>query len=610
VNTQAADKIAAHVLTSCGIPHDFGDDIDWSINPTKLKYKEWTWQLSRHPFWRTLGRAYWDTGDEKYARDFVYQMTDWVTDNPVPVNSSGNSGGSRWRTIETGIRMFSSWPDSFFYFLSSPSFDDDAVITMVKSMVEHARHLMAHPTRNNWLAMEMNGLFHVGVLFPEFAAAETWRRTAAGRLYEEMNNQVYPDGAQIELSTGYHGVSLHNFLGTMRLAKLNDIELPGDYAGRLEKMYDYYLKLLMPDGLLPALNDAGWGNGRSPLRQGYELFPERADFQFAATGGAEGAVPGFTSVHFPYAGWAVMRSGWGPRDLYLHFEYGPYGAGHQHEDKLSVVLHAYGARLLTEGGVYAYDSSQWRRYVLSARAHNVVMVDGREQNRRGLVDTYVTAEALPNRWYSTPQFDYAEGWYDDGFGRDRDRTVTHVRSVLFVKPSYWLVIDRFMPSDSASHQYDAVFHFDTDRARILQAPPGAVSVAEDAPNLAVVPLRTSGVSVELIAGREEPAVQGWVPAGGYTVRPVATPVFTVRGEGTLVAPWLLYPLKAGEALPVTAVDMQDAGQGGETFTLLFGDGRRDELHIPAVDAGVRVGALQWTSRRGGDIAEAIAVPSN
>ncbi|MCK5805833.1 MAG: heparinase II/III family protein, partial [Lentisphaeria bacterium] len=375
VGTVAADRIVAHELTSCRITHAFGDDIDWSINPTKLKYREWTWQLSRHPFWKTLGRAYWATGDEVYAKDFVFQMTDWVTDNPVPVNSSGNRAGSRWRTIETGIRMFSSWPDSFFYFLSSPSFDDESITLMVKSMVEHAHHLMAHPSgSNNWLAMEMNGLFHVGTLFPEFRDAAIWRETASGRLYEQMNIQVYPDGAQIELATGYHGVSLHNFLGTLRLAILNEIELPGDYVGRLEKMYDYYVKLAMPDGRMPALNDAGWGSVRTPLRQGFELFPERGDFEYLATRGRSGVIPSFTSVHFPYAGWAVMRTGWAPQDLYMHFEYGPFGAAHQHEDKLSLIVSAYGKRLLTEGGVYAYDSSQWRTYVLSARAHNVIMV--------------------------------------------------------------------------------------------------------------------------------------------------------------------------------------------------------------------------------------------
>ena len=38
--------------------------------------------------------------------------------------------------------------------------------------------------------------------------------------------------------------------------------------------------------------------------------------------------------------------------------------------------------LLTEGGNYAYDDFEMRRYVLSTRAHNTIRIDGQDQNRR------------------------------------------------------------------------------------------------------------------------------------------------------------------------------------------------------------------------------------
>ena len=111
---------------------------------------------------------------------------------------------------------------------------------MVKSFYEHAIHLRAYPTRNNWLTMEMDGLFYTGILFPEFKDAADWRDFASMKMYEEEKNQFYEDGAQIELSPGYHGVSLGCMVGIYRIAKLNGYTLPGDYAERLEKMYEYY----------------------------------------------------------------------------------------------------------------------------------------------------------------------------------------------------------------------------------------------------------------------------------------------------------------------------------------------------------------------------------
>ena len=49
-------------------------------------------------------------------------------------------------------------------------------------------------------------------------------------------------------------------------------------------------------------------------------------------------MPTETSHAFPYSGHYVMRSGWDKDATYLLFDAGPFGAGHQHEDKLHFVL--------------------------------------------------------------------------------------------------------------------------------------------------------------------------------------------------------------------------------------------------------------------------------
>ncbi len=79
-----------------------------------------------------------------------------------------------------------------------------------------------------------------------------------------------------------------------------------------------------------------------------------------------------TSYRFPYAGQFILRSGWDQKDLWLCMDGGPFGYGHQHEDKLSVTLTAFGKSLLVEGGVYTYDASDWRRYVLNSRACTIL----------------------------------------------------------------------------------------------------------------------------------------------------------------------------------------------------------------------------------------------
>src|SRR5205085_12594666 len=140
--------------------------------------------------------------------------------------------------------------------------------------------------------------------------AAEWRATGGKWIYDEMNNQVYPDGVQIELSSGYHHVSLNNFLSVYKIARLNEVELPGDYLKRLEKMYDFDVYGAMPDRRLPGVQDGNYYDVRRALRDAMEYFPARSDFRWYATDGREGKPPAETSHAFPWAGYFVMRSGW------------------------------------------------------------------------------------------------------------------------------------------------------------------------------------------------------------------------------------------------------------------------------------------------------------
>lgn len=548
-----ADRILKRELPSVGVYHKFDGEIDWTLDP--INYKEWPFQLNRHPFWVTLGRAYWATGDEKYAREFVYQMTDWVAKNPIPATTSGNQTNT-WRTIEQGIRCSTSWPESFYLFLSSPSFTDDAIVTMVKSFVEHARQLMKYHTGGNWLTMEADGLMHVGVLFPEFKEADEWRKTAADRLFSELDHQVYPDGAQVELTTGYHQVALQNFVRAWEIARMNDVPMPDGYVAKLERMYNYNLSVSMPDGTVPGLNDGNRASIRTSLEQGFGYFPKRTDFEWMATSGKNGTKPALGSVALPFSGQLVMRTGWDARDRYLLMDAGPFGHGHQHEDALSIVLYADGKYHVIDPGNYAYDSSQWRRYVLSARGHNTVMVDGLEQNRRIRPRSeYVVSKPLPNKWATSDQFDFASGTYDRGYGPKDEADVKHTRSIFFVKPEYWIITDLMTPSDGSPHRYDSIFHLDADSA-VVDAAKAVRTINESGGNLSIIPLGDEGLSVSIVSGQEQPVVQGWMPDGNlneYKVKPIPTPIFTRESSGPTWLAYVLYPTRERALCPVTGI---------------------------------------------------------
>ncbi len=557
-----ADNALHHHYNSLGLEWQFGDEIDWAFNPTTqpnskwARNHEWTWQFNRHTQWVALAKAFYDTGDERYAKEIASELRSWVNSRPVPVDKMHNEPTSSWRTIEAGIRAGTTWPEIFPRVLAAKSFDDGALVLMAKSYVEHAEYLMKFYTHGNWLTMEANGLYHAGALFPEFKDAKLWRDTAAARLDHELDFQVYPDGVQIELAPGYHGVALNNFIGPVQLIEMTGFQLPADYLPKVEKMYNYFLYSEQPDQRTPPLNDSGAINVSTGLKEGARLFPNRADFLWAGTQGSEGTAPTKTSYEFPYAGQFFMRSGWEPDARWLCMDGGPFGYGHQHEDKLSVILTAYGKPLLVEGGVYTYDASQWRSYVLSSRAHNVVLVDGMEQDRRREPkSSYVVTNPLPHAWESNDVFDHAASRYDEGWGSNSVHPIRQTRHVFFLKPDIFVIADELKALDGKTHECEALFHLDAAEAK---ADGLRVATKKTGPNLTILAFGADGVRI--VKGQEKPVVQGWLPDSslGYGgIRPIPTAIYhkTVTGQATVL--YVLYPTDGPADCPVANAEISD-----------------------------------------------------
>lgn len=560
----SAEKILKHVIQG----HDFGPDIDWEADPNH--YREWTYAINRFFHWRTLAGAYWESGDEQFAKELCDQWVDWVQKNPVPLFTSGNSSYT-WRTIECGIRQSTTWPDCLYRVMGSEHFTPEVAAVMTKSMIEHARHLMAWPSRGgNWLTMESNGLATIGILLPEMKEATEWLETGLERQYAELDNQVYPDGSQIELTTGYHQVSLNNFLGLASTAILNEVPLPGDYYDKLRRMFEYNLYVQMPNGRTPALNDGGASGIVRSMETAFELYKDPL-FEWAATQGKQGTPPDHTSHYFPYAGQMVMRSSWEPDARYLVMDAGPYGFGHQHEDKLSLMMYAFGKIHLVDPGNYAYDSSVWRKYTIDTPAHNTVMVDGQPQRRRRRPrETYLVDEPLAtNVWRTSDRLDYGAGQYDEGYGDKNAVDVTHRREVLFVKPAYWLVVDTF--TAEGPHRYESLFHFDADEAQV--DPDGrTVRTIDPTSNCLIAAAEQDNQGVTIIKGQTEPTVQGFLAAQRWRPswkkpdaeppehgkREIPTAVFTLNANGNCRMVYAIMPYP-NDTAPKLAVSTQNAG---------------------------------------------------
>ena len=573
--TDRADKLLKHLWYWNGRWFNLGRDIDWSSNQMtegESATIEWNAALNRHYHLLTLADAYWKTGEDKYAQEIINQMLDWIRKSPL-IDSSGNSPYHyAWETLNTAVRAGNTWFNSLYRILPSSAVTPDALCTILKSLIEHARHLDEYPTSGNWLTMESTALFTVGTMLPEFRESEIWRRHGIKRLHMQLYQQIYPDGLEYELALGYNNWVLRNFSTVLELAKLNDRsdEIPDDYLILMERMYNYQAYAVMPNWTVPGLNDSGDASPDELLRQGYRYFPNRKDFLWVATHGRDGEKPKITSIAFPYSGHYVMRSGWDENARYLLFDAGPFGSGHQHEDKLHIILYAYGRKLLLDAGNYMYDRSRWRRYVLSTRGHNTIRVDGHDQNRRRRRDTWILPypfKPLENPWISNEELDYVSGRYESGYGPRNEIDVLHIREIFFVKPDYWLLVDTLQPGDEGEHEYESLFHLNAKEAKVIDEKKIVITENEDA-NLAIIPALTPDLKVEIVKGRSEEPVQGWA---NYPWKPVPTAIFRRRGGG-LKFIMVLYPIPKDGKLPIESVEETDEG-----YVVSFKDGTRHIL---------------------------------
>ena len=571
--------------------------IDWLYNETFHQSGVahnigWQSQLTRMDFWEEMAAAYRATGDEHYAKAWVQQMRSFIQQCPPPLDAGGKpsipgpnppilieSGSSDhspngWVPIDTGCRMGGPWPDAYFSFVDSPSVSDEDLLLFVYGFLLHGEWLSTHHGPGNGWMIERTGLYVLASIFPEFKQSAEWRAQAVTGQKNQAAEQFLPDGVENEISTGYHNVCIDCIVGIPEVARtvgrLN--ELPPDFVGPLEMAYEFDMYMTAPDRQLPMFNDAWPVHVQGMIRKATSFFPERKDFSWIATDGHEGQPPAQTSYAFDYGGFYAMRSGWNFDANFLVFHDGPFVFSHGHQDKLSVVMWAYGREILFNSGGGPYDASKWRQYSIDTFSKNTVLVDGLPQCRPRNVASN-DAPKIDSRWESAPQYDFAAGIYDEAYGDRNLHPATHSRRVLFVKPDLAIVADTLTPNDGVPHTYQARWNLLTTNTRLVASTHEVDTTDPGVPDLDIVPLSAEGLDVRTASGQTQPELLGWNVVHNTVSQPAAatTVLQTRRGAGVQTFLTLLVPVQAGSARSMIQ-NVHETGGGAAQVT--FTDGRK------------------------------------
>ena len=580
----AADRTVRGEVRVVNIDWTFENgEFDFLFDPTAIRgprNHEWLWQLNRHGYWANMARTYRATEDETYAAAFRDQLLTWIAQTDIPEHWNGP--GSAWRTIECGIRLMGSWQVTFDGFRASPTVDDVTLLLMIASMHRQSCHLIAHPTQKNWLMMEANGVYTFSALFDELYDSAEHRRTAAEWLLRETCSQILPDGMHNELSPDYQLVVFGcaaDFYSLAQALGYGD-EIPESFADVVRSTVHAAISLSTPAMTQPRTNDCYTILLPRFTRGAAGVLGDTPEYRYFNSGRTEGTPPqGLqASRYLPYAGFAAMRSGWDADASYLCFDVGPLGMAHMHQDMLSINLWRGDEELLYDDGGGQYEVSEARGYALTSLAHNTVSVDGLPQCRQTPFQYSAPYDA---HWISCDGFDYAEGLYDDVFGRtEQVKSASHLRQVRFCKPGFFVVADSLSSTDGHAHTYEVLFHTDTTRVRQTDVYPGALITDFGRKyDLLMIPLDGAGASVEttVVSAQTEGGMRGWYNGrNDCDLHPSTTVSRAVSGVKDFRFTTLLIPVRAADPMPEVSVSAD-----GTVHVLL--EGRSYTFDLNALD---------------------------
>ena len=479
----------------------FGEKIEWARDPLssyvwpldyhgdiKLMRGDGSdvrvlWELNRLGHFITLARAYFVTNDERYSAEFFSQLRSWEEQNPY-------GRGANWTcAMEVALRAM-NLVAAFHVFRHSTFLDSDTLELLLRLFQQHGDYISQHlefshiATSNHYLS-DLAGLLWLGYFLPEFRDAENWGDGGWTGMLREMDKQVLADGADFEVSTGYHRFVLELFLYSFLFSELNEAtQIRQKYWDKLHQMLIYVRAYLRPDGFAPLIGDTDSGQvlpigrhraddhayllaigavvfndpglkleGTEPPEELFWILGEEGVRAFQEMSASNRYA---VSTAFPQAGTYIMRDG----DLYLCFnasDVGIHGRGsHGHNDVLSIEVSAGGRAFIVDPGTYVYSADLAKRHEFRSTAyHSTVQIDGREQNTIHVDTPFVIGnEAKPRvlEWKTSDDFDkvVAEHY---GYA-----PVTHRRTVIFNKREReWLIDDEFF--GEGEHVYEVRFHF-------------------------------------------------------------------------------------------------------------------------------------------------------
>jgi hypothetical protein len=305
-------------------------------------------------------------------------------------------------------------------------------------------------------------------------------------------------------------------------------------------MYSYIAHSMSPTGYRILNNDGDKGSDRDLILSGAKKF-DKSEWEYIASNAKSGDKPiDGPSWFYPWAGQLISRSGYDTEAHWSFFDVGPWGSGHQHNDKMHISITAYGRDLLVDAGRFAYTgevAEKFRGYAKGTQGHNAVLIDGKGQKP----DVKVVDQVLSDDHVKiTPEFDYAWSSFDQFYDIEN---VKHTRSLMYVRGKFWVIVDKI--DIDAPRTIETLWHWHPDN-EVEVGKKRATSTKNDKGNLKVIPIGKAKWKITEIQGQESPEIQGWYSPEYNMYAPNIATIYSTKIKKSQTFIWLLLPFQSEE----------------------------------------------------------------
>jgi len=411
---------------------------------------------------RDLGLAYQLTGRDEYlhpARQIVLRYADRYLSYPLIDYRGKPDSDQAGRVCSTNLAE-SVWllPMCWAYDLVAEHLTDDERRHVCDDMLRPGGIVVGRHERGiHNIRCWMNSAKGLAALCCGDGELAHQAIRAEFGLENQLANGVLGDGFWWECSWGYHFYTMSALWPLAEAVRHIGVDVYGD---RYRALYDAPLDFAFPGLYLPPLNDSGegrilsgetgelyetayarWGDRR---HAGVLQNLERKGLLSLCFGVPElDAAPpeARTSVNFPDAGIAVLRSG-DQDPAVVTLDYGPHGGGHGHPDKLGIILFGAGREMAPDPGSILYRAPLHLQWFKTTLSHNTLLVDMAPQ---------APCTGTLHEFHTDGEVQLSSASADDAYpGVQFRRTVALLPGCI--------VLDLCQAQSDTEHVYDWVYH--------------------------------------------------------------------------------------------------------------------------------------------------------